>query len=57
MIFMTVVVGDMAAIFGCLITLENSITAITFVALGKLQLPKLTVAYGNLWHCRRITLL
>ena len=36
MIFMTVVVGDLASIFGCLCTLEKPITAITFVALGNI---------------------
>ena len=32
--FLTAVIGDLASIFGCLIGLENSITAITLVALG-----------------------
>lgn len=41
MIVMTVVVGDLASIFGCLCYLEDSITAITFVALGKLLLTSL----------------
>jgi len=31
---LTAVVGDLAAIFGCLVGLKNSVTAITFVALG-----------------------
>jgi len=31
---MTVVIGDLAALFGCVIGLDPSITAITFVALG-----------------------
>lgn len=31
---MTAIIGDLAGIFGCLIDLPNSITAITFVALG-----------------------
>jgi Ca2+/Na+ antiporter len=30
----TIVIGDLAAAFGCVLGLENSITAITFVALG-----------------------
>ncbi|XP_033750326.1 sodium/calcium exchanger 3-like [Pecten maximus] len=32
--FMTAIIGDLAGIFGCLIGLPDSITAITFVALG-----------------------
>lgn len=32
--FITAIVGDTAAIFGCLINLEDSITAISFVAMG-----------------------
>ncbi|XP_069123954.1 sodium/calcium exchanger 1-like [Argopecten irradians] len=32
--FMTAIIGDLAGIFGCLIDLPDSITAITFVALG-----------------------
>lgn len=32
--FMTAIIGDLAGIFGCLIDIPNSITAITFVALG-----------------------
>ena len=31
---LTAVVGDVAAIFGCLVGLKDSITAISFVALG-----------------------
>ena len=31
---MTAIIGDLAGIFGCLIKLKPSITAITFVALG-----------------------
>jgi solute carrier family 8 (sodium/calcium exchanger) len=31
---MTAIVGDLAAIFGCLIGLKDEVTAITFVALG-----------------------
>jgi Ca2+/Na+ antiporter len=30
----TIIIGDLAAAFGCVLGLENSITAITFVALG-----------------------
>ncbi|XP_067938213.1 sodium/calcium exchanger 3-like isoform X2 [Watersipora subatra] len=40
MILMTIIVGDLASIFGCLCTLEKPITAITFVALGT-SLPDL----------------
>ena len=36
----TVIVGDLATIFGCLIGLKNEVTAITFVALGT-SLPDL----------------
>ncbi|KAK6170123.1 hypothetical protein SNE40_018595 [Patella caerulea] len=32
--FLTALIGDLASLFGCLIGLEDSITAITFVALG-----------------------
>lgn len=32
--FLTAIIGDLASIFGCLIGLEDAITAITFVALG-----------------------
>ena len=32
--FMTALVGDLAKMFGCVINLEDSVTAITFVALG-----------------------
>lgn len=31
---LTAIIGDLAAIFGCLVGLEDSVTAITFVALG-----------------------
>ena len=31
---LTAVVGDLAGIFGCLVGLKDSVTAITFVALG-----------------------
>ena len=31
---LTAIVGDLAAIFGCLVGLKDSVTAITFVALG-----------------------
>ena len=31
---LTAIVGDLAGIFGCLVGLEDSVTAITFVALG-----------------------
>ena len=37
---LTAVVGDLAAIFGCLVGLKDSVTAITFVALGT-SLPDL----------------
>jgi len=37
---LTAIVGDLAAIFGCLVGLKDSITAITFVALGT-SLPDL----------------
>ena len=37
---LTAIVGDLASIFGCLVGLEDSITAITFVALGT-SLPDL----------------
>ena len=37
---LTAIVGDLAAIFGCLIDLKNTVTAITFVALGT-SLPDL----------------
>lgn len=36
----TVIVGDLATIFGCLVGLKNEVTAITFVALGT-SLPDL----------------
>ena len=36
----TAIVGDLASIFGCLIGLKGSVTAITFVALGT-SLPDL----------------
>nr|KAG5703830.1 hypothetical protein BaRGS_031464 [Batillaria attramentaria] len=32
--FLTAIIGDLASVFGCLIGLEDAITAITFVALG-----------------------
>lgn len=32
--FLTAIIGDLASIFGCLIGLEDSITAITLVAMG-----------------------
>lgn len=31
---MTALVGDLASMFGCVIGLKNTVTAITFVALG-----------------------
>jgi len=37
---LTAVVGDLAGIFGCLVGLKDSVTAITFVALGT-SLPDL----------------
>ena len=37
---LTAVVGDLAGIFGCLVGLEDTVTAITFVALGT-SLPDL----------------
>lgn len=37
---LTAIVGDLAAIFGCLVGLEDSVTAITFVAMGT-SLPDL----------------
>ncbi|XP_028967562.1 sodium/calcium exchanger 3 [Galendromus occidentalis] len=37
---LTAIVGDLAGIFGCLVGLENTVTAITFVALGT-SLPDL----------------
>ena len=37
---LTAVVGDLAAIFGCLLGLKDLVTAITFVALGT-SLPDL----------------
>ena len=37
---LTAIVGDLAAIFGCLVGLKDSVTAITFVALGT-SLPDL----------------
>lgn len=37
---LTAIIGDMASIFGCLVGLEDSVTAITFVALGT-SLPDL----------------
>ena len=32
--FTTILIGDMASLFGCAVGLKDSITAITFVALG-----------------------
>ena len=32
--FLTAIIGDLASIFGCLIGLEDAVTAITLVALG-----------------------
>ena len=37
---LTAIVGDLAAIFGCMVGLKDSVTAITFVALGT-SLPDL----------------
>ena len=37
---LTAIVGDLAGIFGCLVGLKDSVTAITFVALGT-SLPDL----------------
>ena len=37
---LTAVIGDLASIFGCLVGLKDSVTAITFVALGT-SLPDL----------------
>ena len=37
---MTAIIGDLATIFGCLISLKPEVTAITFVALGT-SLPDL----------------
>lgn len=37
---LTAIVGDLASIFGCLIGLKDTVTAITFVALGT-SLPDL----------------
>ncbi len=42
---LTVIVGDVAAIFGCLVGLKENITAILFVALGT-SLPD-TFAQGG----------
>ncbi|XP_065559522.1 sodium/calcium exchanger 2-like isoform X2 [Artemia franciscana] len=38
--FLTAIIGDLAAIFGCLVGLKDGVTAITFVALGT-SLPDL----------------
>uniref|UniRef100_T1E1A7 Putative Na/Ca exchanger n=1 Tax=Cupiennius salei TaxID=6928 RepID=T1E1A7_CUPSA len=38
--FLTAIIGDLASIFGCLVNLKDSVTAITFVALGT-SLPDL----------------
>jgi len=37
---LTAIVGDLAAIFGCLVGLKDTVTAITFVAMGT-SLPDL----------------
>jgi solute carrier family 8 (sodium/calcium exchanger) len=37
---LTAIVGDLASIFGCLVGLEDAVTAITFVAMGT-SLPDL----------------
>ena len=37
---LTMIVGDLAGIFGCLVGLDDAVTAITFVALGT-SLPDL----------------
>ena len=37
---LTAIVGDLASIFGCTIGLPDAITAITFVALGKVAAPQ-----------------
>jgi solute carrier family 8 (sodium/calcium exchanger) len=37
---LTTIIGDLASIAGCLVTLKDSVTAITFVALGT-SLPDL----------------
>ncbi len=37
---LTAVIGDLASIFGCLVGLDDTVTAITFVALGT-SLPDL----------------
>ncbi|EEC04908.1 sodium/calcium exchanger, putative, partial [Ixodes scapularis] len=42
---LTAIVGDLAGIFGCLVGLEDTITAITFVALGT-SLPDLFASKG-----------
>ena len=34
---MTALIGDIATIFGCLISLKPEVTAITFVALGNIR--------------------
>ncbi|XP_064478601.1 sodium/calcium exchanger Calx-like [Ornithodoros turicata] len=41
----TAIVGDLAGIFGCLVGLEDTVTAITFVALGT-SLPDLFASKG-----------
>lgn len=41
----TAIVGDLASIFGCLVGLEDTVTAITFVALGT-SLPDLFASKG-----------
>ncbi|CAN8003002.1 unnamed protein product [Ixodes hexagonus] len=42
---LTAIVGDLAGIFGCLVGLEDTVTAITFVALGT-SLPDLFASKG-----------
>lgn len=42
---LTAVIGDLAGIFGCLVGLEDTVTAITFVALGT-SLPDLFASKG-----------
>ncbi|XP_077490195.1 sodium/calcium exchanger 3-like [Amblyomma americanum] len=42
---LTAIIGDLAGIFGCLVGLEDTVTAITFVALGT-SLPDLFASRG-----------
>uniref|UniRef100_A0A224YZS6 Solute carrier family 8 (Sodium/calcium exchanger) n=1 Tax=Rhipicephalus zambeziensis TaxID=60191 RepID=A0A224YZS6_9ACAR len=42
---LTAIIGDLAGIFGCLVGLEDTVTAITFVALGT-SLPDLFASKG-----------